>query len=116
MGFSPPRTKEDKRKILIEVAKDGRRIVAERYNIHPDTLSEWKEEFTPEELAYIMVYIQDMAGFFPDARTKEDKRKILIEMAKDGWQAVDKKYNVPPLVLHEWRKEFTPEELGLAPE
>ena len=53
---------------------------------------------------------------FSPPRTKEDKRKILIEMAKDGWPAVGKKYNVPPLVLHEWRKEFTPEELGLAPE
>ena len=94
-------TKEEKRKILIET-------VAKKYNLSTSTLSEWEEEFTPEELAYIMV-----AGF---SRAKEDKRKILIEMAKDGWQAVDKKYNVPPLVLHEWRKEFTPEELGLAPE
>ena len=109
-------TKEEKRKILIEAFKDNFQTVAKRYNLSISTLSEWEEEFTPEELAYIMVYIQDMAGFFPDARTKEDKRKILIEMAKDGWQAVEKKYNVPPLVLHEWRKEFTPEELGLAPE
>ena len=103
-------TKEEKRKILIEAFKDNFQTVAKRYNISISTLSEWEEEFTPKELAYIT------AGFFPDARTKEDKRNILIEMAKDGWQAVDKKYNVPPLVLHEWRKEFTPEELGLAPE
>ena len=78
--------------ILTEAAKDGWNTVAIRYNVSPFTLSEWKKEFSPEELANM--------GFSP-ADFLEDKK-----------QDVAKRYNLSKRTLSKWMKLFTPEELA----
>ena len=78
--------------ILTEAAKEGWNTVAIRYNVSPFTLSEWKKEFTPEELANM--------GFSP-ADFLEDKK-----------QDVAKRYNLSKRTLSKWMKLFTPEELA----